>query len=82
MAEDTPTFDVRARDLEVIENSRDPASRDAASCALAAFRMPDKLGVGDPMPEIGLARLDDARTVQLQDYLHEKPLVLIFGSYT
>lgn len=44
--------------------------------------MTAKVAVGDRAPEFDLARIDDAGTVRLGSLLEERPVVLIFGSYT
>lgn len=40
------------------------------------------LDVGQKAPEFTLRRLDGEGTVKLSDYIGEKPVVLVFGSYT
>jgi hypothetical protein len=46
------------------------------------FRRPDRLRVGDALPELELLRLEDERTVELGSLVTGKPLVLVFGSFT
>jgi hypothetical protein len=41
-----------------------------------------RLAVGDPAPDFSLPTLDHSRTVTLSEEWREKPVVLIFGSYT
>jgi len=41
-----------------------------------------KVAVGDHSPEFELARIDGAGTVRLSSLVEERPVVLIFGSYT
>ena len=45
-------------------------------------RQEGKLRVGDPAPDVQLVALDGARPVRIRDSIGEKPLVLIFGSFT
>jgi hypothetical protein len=40
------------------------------------------LKVGDPAPDFELATVDHSRAVKLSTEYREKPVVLIFGSYT
>jgi hypothetical protein len=41
-----------------------------------------KLAVGDPAPDFVLPAVDHSHTVQLSAEWRERPVVLIFGSYT
>lgn len=38
--------------------------------------------VGDPAPDFSLQTLDGARTVQLSQHKGDRPVVLVFGSFT
>ncbi|HVN78967.1 MAG TPA: hypothetical protein VMW38_08215 [Terriglobia bacterium] len=40
------------------------------------------LKVGDPAPDFRLKRYDDSTWVQLSSFRGDRPVVLIFGSYT
>ena len=40
------------------------------------------LKVGDPAPDVVLARADGAGEARLSEWLGAKPLVLVFGSFT
>jgi len=44
--------------------------------------MTAKVAVGDPAPDFDLARLDGAGSVRLGTLLAERPVALVFGSYT
>ena len=46
------------------------------------FRRPDRLGVGAALPRLDLLRLDDAAPVPLASLVDDRPLVLVFGSFT
>ena len=46
------------------------------------FRVPDKIKVGDTAPDFRLKSLDGKQTVELSSFKGDKPVVLIFGSYT
>jgi len=41
-----------------------------------------RLSVGDPAPDFTLPALDESRRVRLSEEYRERPVVLIFGSYT
>lgn len=41
-----------------------------------------RLEVGDEAPNVELRALTDAKSENLQAYLGDKPLILIFGSFT
>lgn len=40
------------------------------------------LKVGDPAPDVALLELDGSTRVHLRDRIGDKPLILVFGSYT
>ena len=40
------------------------------------------LAIGDPAPDFALAMLHGDRVVKLSEEIRQKPVVLIFGSYT
>ena len=69
------------RDAEYAETL--PAEeRDTVLGTVTRFRRPDRLRVGDALPELELLRLEDASTVELGSLVAGKPLVLVFGSFT
>mgnify|MGYP001187603758 FL=1 len=45
-------------------------------------RREGKLRVGDEAPDLALTALDGATRVTLREHQGQKPLVLVFGSYT
>ena len=45
-------------------------------------RQEGKLKVGDRAPDVELLALDGSTPVRLKDKLGEKPVVLVFGSFT
>ncbi len=69
------------RDRAYVEAQADPHVREVMLCALTTYRMADVLAVGDPVPALSLARLGSDDAVRL-DAPRDRPLVLIFGSYT
>jgi hypothetical protein len=46
------------------------------------FRQPDRLGVGDELPDLALLQLQDGTPVELRSLGTGRPLVLVFGSFT
>jgi hypothetical protein len=46
------------------------------------FRRPDRLRIGDALPQLDLLRLDDGTSVPIESLVHGRPLVLVFGSFT
>jgi hypothetical protein len=46
------------------------------------FRRVDTVRVGDMAPDFKLKTLDGKRTVRLHQFRGQRPVVLIFGSYT
>jgi len=71
---------VDKRDLRYINTESDPARREKMICAVTSYRRPDKLHIGDSIPQLELAQLHgNGKTILA---IHDKPLVLIFGSYT
>jgi hypothetical protein len=45
-------------------------------------RQEGRLRVGDRAPDVALVGLDGKSTVRVADSIGEKPLVLVFGSFT
>jgi hypothetical protein len=45
-------------------------------------RQEGRLKVGEMAPDVAMVALDGASPVHLKDHLGDKPLVIIFGSYT
>jgi peroxiredoxin len=46
------------------------------------IRSEGSLAVGDLAPDLELAAADGSGTTRISDLYREKPLVLVFGSYT
>ena len=77
---------VEPRDELSLAEAEDAARREVIRCTLVAYRRPDRLEVGDPVPPLELGVLNDeatpgAETVALADE-YDRPMMLIFGSYT
>jgi hypothetical protein len=56
--------------------------REIVVSTVARYRRPDSLGVGDPLPDLAAARLDDGTPVAVREMARERPLLLVFGSFT
>ena len=56
--------------------------RTEASLDVVRYRRADRLSPGDMLPVLPLTRLSDVETIQTTDLPANRPLVLIFGSYT
>ena len=61
--------------------------RPAGACAVQRGGMPQSQArrgpnVGDEAPDVELTSLDGKSTFSLREKIGQKPLVLIFGSYT
>jgi hypothetical protein len=69
------------RDAAYVATLEGP-ERDVVVSTVARFRKPDRLRVGDPLPSLELVRLEDGESVPLGSLAAERPLVLVFGSFT
>ena len=56
--------------------------REVVVSTVARYRRPDRLAVGDPLPALPALRLEDGSRVELRDLARERPLLLVFGSFT
>ncbi len=77
---------VEPRDESSLTEARDAAQQEAIRCTLVAYRRPDRLEVGDPVPAFSLTVLADgdkagSDTVDIAAE-YDRPVMLIFGSYT
>ena len=77
---------VEPRDESSLAEAADDARREAIHCTLVAYRRPDRLEVGDPVPALELAVLTNqpvpgSDAIDLAD-AYDRPVMLIFGSYT
>jgi len=60
----------------------DPAQREVVVATVARYRRPERLAVGDPLPALAAASLEDGSAVELRRLVDERPLLLVFGSFT
>ena len=70
-----------ARDREYVA-TLDPEERGVVVATLLRYQRSGGLGAGDLVPELELVRLDDSEPVRLENLVGERPLVLVFGSFT
>jgi hypothetical protein len=56
--------------------------REVVASTLARYRHPDRLREGDQLPALAALTLEDGTRVELRDLALERPLLLIFGSFT
>ena len=56
--------------------------REIVVSTVARYRRPERLRVGDDLPDLAAVRLEDGAPVALRDLAREQPLLLVFGSFT
>lgn len=61
---------------------KDDTKRQAVACSLIQHRLPDKLKVGDDLPDLTLQHIDGSGNHRLRSCMGGRPLLLAFGSYT
>ena len=59
-----------------------PEDRDVVVATVARYRCPERLAVGDPLPALAAASLEDGSSVELRRLTDDSPLLLVFGSFT
>jgi hypothetical protein len=69
------------RDREYVE-SLPPREREVVVTTLARHRRPEQLRVGDDLPAVSLLRLEDGSRAELRALAADRPLCLVFGSFT
>jgi hypothetical protein len=82
---DSPELDLSglsAHEQRMLDSIDDADRRNVVACSLVAHRRQDRLEVGDSVPDLSLARLDGGEAVRLAGYVDDRPLVLVFGSFT
>ena len=73
---------VDAADRRYVERMAPGAERDAVIASLAAYRRPEALQAGDPLPTVTLRRAVNLEPVSVHDLHQGRPLLLVFGSFT
>ena len=79
---DDPRLDLLDPRDRAYAEELDGDEREVVVSTVARYRRPDRLGVGDPLPDLAAARLDDGAPAALRDSARERPLLLVFGSFT
>jgi hypothetical protein len=69
------------RDLEYAETLPDD-ERELVVRTVTRFRRPDRLQLGDELPQLELLQLADGERVRLMSLVQGRPVVLVFGSFT
>ena len=69
------------RDREYAE-SLEGGERDVVVSTVARYRRPETLRVGDPLPDLSAAALHGGARVELRHLARDRPLLLVFGSFT
>lgn len=82
MSEDSATlFYLDPRDREYTATLGGEA-REVVVSTVHRYRHEDRLRVGDPVPALAVVRLEDGSPVSLAELIVDRPLVLVFGSFT
>ena len=69
------------RDREYAE-SLEPHEREVVVATVARHRRPERLAVGDALPDLTAIALEDGAPVRLSTLVVDDPLLLVFGSFT
>ena len=59
-----------------------PEEREVVVATVARYRRPERLDVGDELPGLVTTSLEDGSRVELRDLVADRPLLLVFGSFT
>jgi hypothetical protein len=70
-----------ARDREYVAGL-DPGERDVVLSAMGRYMRSGGVEVGDRVPALELSRLESGGPVRLDGLVVDRPLVLVFGSFT
>jgi hypothetical protein len=59
-----------------------PEERDVVLSTMGRYMRSGGVEVGGPVPALELSRLEDGEHVQLDALVADRPLVIVFGSFT
>jgi hypothetical protein len=59
----------------------DGEEREVVVATVSRYRRPDRLHIGDPLPALSAVTLDGS-WVELPDVARDRPVLLVFGSFT
>jgi hypothetical protein len=69
-------------DRAYVASIDDPELRQTIVSSLLRHRVSERLAAGDAAPDVSLTRLEPRGTVALRELVRERPVLLVFGSYT
>ena len=69
-------------DRGYVETMLPGAERDAVIASLVAYRVPETLRAGDPLPVVTVRRAAGLEPVAVPAFHRGRPLLLVFGSFT
>jgi hypothetical protein len=70
------------RERSFVDGIEDESHQNAVACSLIQHRLPDKLAIGDELPDLSLRDIDGAQSHRLRSFVGDRPVLLAFGSYT
>ena len=73
---------VDAEDRAYVESLTPGPERDAVVASLLRYRNPEALEAGDPLPTATVRGADDLEPIELSELVRDRPLLLVFGSFT
>ena len=73
---------VDAEDRAYVESLSPGPERDAVVASLLRYRNPEALEVGDPLPAVTVRGAEALAQIELATLVRDRPLLLVFGSYT
>jgi hypothetical protein len=73
---------VDAEDRAYVESLSPGPERDTVVASLLRYRSPDALEAGDPLPTVTVRGADDLEPIALAELVRDRPLLLVFGSFT
>ena len=71
-----------AEDRAYVESLAPGPERDAVLASLLRYRNPESLDVGDPLPAVVVRDAATLAQVAIPALVRDRPLLLVFGSYT
>ena len=73
---------VDAEDRAYVESLSPGPDRDTVIASLLRYRTPETLEIGDRLPAVTVRGADDLEQIEIPTLVHDRPLLLVFGSYT
>ena len=69
-------------DRAYVESLAPGPDRDSVVASLIRYRNPEALDPGDILPTVTVRDADDLESVEIAALVRDRPLLLVFGSYT